>query len=77
MRPPPSNGSPTSQKARQWRTGMAAWRRLEPWTPEEDEQLTACDTADDLEAFAVRWGRTFAACEQRRRRPQSKPGASV
>jgi len=56
---------------------MAAWRRLEPWTPEEDEQLTACDTADDLEAFAVRWGRTFAACEQRRRRPQSKPGASV
>jgi len=71
MKPPPAAGSPTSQKARQSRTRMAAWRRLEPWTPGEDEQLAACDTADDLEAFAVRWGHTSAACEQRRRRPGS------
>jgi len=52
---------------------MAAWRRHEPWSAQEDQQLAACDTADDLEAFAVRWARTFAACEQRRRRPQHRP----
>lgn len=70
MKPPPFTGSSTSHKARQWRTLMAAWRRQEPWSPEEDQLLAVCDTADDLEAFAVRWGRTFAACEQRQRRPK-------
>ncbi|WP_205709255.1 hypothetical protein [Kineococcus siccus] len=37
----------------------------------EDEELTACVTADDLEAFALRWSRTFRAVEQRRRRPRT------
>lgn len=64
-----------SQKARQWRTSMAAWRRQEPWSLEEDDQLAGCDTAEKLEAFAVRWGRTFSACEQRRRRPKPKADA--
>jgi len=48
---------------------MAARRRHAPWSGEEDRLLLACKTPDDLEAFALRWGRTFAACEQRRHHP--------
>ena len=66
----PPNGSTTSAVAQQHRTAMQAWRRREPWSAEEVAQLALCDDADALEAFARRWGRTYAAVEQRRKRPR-------
>ncbi|WP_432563985.1 hypothetical protein [Kineococcus sp. SYSU DK003] len=59
-----------SQAQRHADTAAAATRRTAPWTLVEDEELSACASADDLEAFALRWSRTFRAVEQRRRRPR-------
>jgi len=62
---------PPSQATRHARTAATAHRRHAPWTTEEDVELVACSDDDQLEAFAVRWSRTFRAVEQRRRRPLS------
>jgi hypothetical protein len=64
-----------SQALRHADTAAVATRRSAPWTPVEDEELAACVSADDLEAFALRWLRTFRAVEQRRRRPRPFPSA--
>lgn len=62
---------PPSQATQHTRTLLTARRRTAPWTTEEDVKLAVCMTDDDLEAFAVRWSRTFRAVEQRRRRPRA------
>ena len=59
-----------SQGLRHAHTAATATRRTAAWTALEDEELAACVTANDLEAFALRWSRTFRAVEQRRRRPR-------
>jgi len=61
--------SATTQRARQARTTPTATRHGLPWTEAEDTELAACVSNDDLEAFALRWGRRFVSVEQRRRRP--------
>lgn len=61
---------PPSQATRHARTLETALRRTAPWTVEEDAELTCCRSDDDLEAFSVRWSRTFRAVEQRRKRPR-------
>lgn len=61
---------PPSQLTRNARTSGAACRRTSPWTPEEDVELATCATDDELEAFALRWSRTFNAVMQRRRWPR-------
>jgi hypothetical protein len=66
-----------SQAVRHADTAAVATRRTAPWTPVEDEELAACVSADDLEAFALRWSRTFRAVEQRRRRPRPTPHAGI
>ncbi|ABS06053.1 hypothetical protein [Kineococcus radiotolerans] len=66
-----------SQAQRHEHTAAVAMRRTAPWTPLEDEELAACVSADDLEAFALRWSRTFRAVEQRRRRPRPPRNAAV
>jgi hypothetical protein len=66
-----------SQVQRHADTAALATRRTAPWSPAEDEELVACVTADDLEAFALRWSRTFRAVEQRRRRPRPTPNAGI
>ena len=65
----------SSHKARQARTSPAA-RTGQPWESHEDDLLAKCDTDDELEALAVQLQRTFAAVEQRRKRPVS-PGGVV
>jgi hypothetical protein len=66
-----------SQAQRHADTAAVATRRTAPWSPTEDEELAACISADDLEAFALRWSRTFRAVEQRRRRPRPSPSTGV
>ena len=66
-----------SQAQRHADTAATATRRTTPWSPVEDEELAACVSADDLEAFALRWSRTFRAVEQRRRRPRPPRNAAV
>ncbi|WP_369053908.1 hypothetical protein [Kineococcus terrestris] len=68
----PSLGRSTSQVARQARTAQTARRRTEPWSLQEHVELAACHDDEALEDFAARWGRTFNAVTQRRRRP--RPG---
>jgi len=65
----PTPGAATSQRARQARTVVGAARHGQPWTEAEDTALAACLSDDDLEAFALRWGRRFLSVEQRHRRP--------
>jgi len=65
----PAPISATTQRARQARTLATAARHGQPWTEAEDTELAACVSDDDLEAFALRWGRRFLSVEQRRRRP--------
>jgi len=74
MKPPPDARKPPagalrgpSQATRHARTQPSAHRRSAPWSAEEDTELAACSDDDQLEAFAVRWSRTFCAVEQRRR----------
>jgi hypothetical protein len=62
-----------SQRTRQARTIPTARRHGQPWTEAEDQDLATCTTDDDLEAFALRWGRRFASVEQRCRRPRTSP----
>lgn len=61
---------PVSQAARNSRTTKNALRRTAPWTPQEDIELAQASTDDELEAFALRWSRTFNAVAQRRRWPR-------
>ncbi|WP_432548629.1 hypothetical protein [Kineococcus sp. SYSU DK004] len=61
----------TSQRTRQERTAAAATRHGLAWTAAEDAELAVCVSDEDLEAFALRWGRRFASVEQRRRRPRT------
>ncbi len=49
----------TSQRARQVRTTVTAARHGQSWTAAEDAELAACSSNNDLEAFALRWGRRF------------------
>lgn len=53
--PPQGERAHRSQTERHARTAASATRRSVPWTPLEDEELAACVSADDLEAFALRW----------------------
>lgn len=77
-RPPDQGPRPhRSQALRHADTAAVATRRSAPWSAAEDEELAACVSADDLEAFALRWSRTFRAVEQRRRRPRPSPSAGV
>lgn len=66
-----------SQAQRHEHTAATATRRTAPWTAIEDQELAGCVSADDLEAFALRWSRTFRAVEQRRRRPRPPRSAAV
>lgn len=63
---------PPTQATRHARTVETAQRRTAPWTPEEDAELAQESTDDEIEAFAVRWSRTFNAVAQRRRRPRTQ-----
>jgi hypothetical protein len=65
-----------SHALRHANTAALATRRTAPWTAVEAEELAACVSADDLEAFALRWSRTFRAVEQRRRRPRTAATAT-
>jgi len=71
IEPPLGAARPPSQATRHAHTVASAHRRHAPWSAEEDVELAACSDNDQLEAFAVRWSRTFRAVEQRRRRPLS------
>lgn len=67
----------TSQRTRQDRTTATASRHGQPWTEAEDADLAGCVTDNDLEAFALRWGRRFFSVEQRRRRPRGRTTAGT
>lgn len=68
-----SGPSKSSQRARQARTAVTSFRHGQPWTAAEDAELTGCVSDQDLEKFALRWGRRFFSVEQRRRRPLPNP----